>query len=197
MDPTRIRLRPDCLEDRLTPAITPTDVFGALERTELFRDALGFISNDITFLLDAGKQEGTKAIVNVAAQQSAVDFGILAEFFAALQNQIVTNPAQAGVLLPFLGGVGATQFQALVNQGNATFLSNALANVSIAPPTATPPTTGQTDTSNAIGQTTNLGQTDSVIDQAAILDALNNDTSNQDTFTTDQAVTGTQTTSRR
>lgn len=92
MDPFQFRPTLHSLEDRLTPAITPFEVFQALEQTreaqQQISDILKYFSGPVNVYAQSHFATVLPSLVD-ASVRSAV---VLNEFHGALASQIQSNP---------------------------------------------------------------------------------------------------------
>ena len=153
------------LEDRITPAITPTDVFAAVQQVESAEATLRTLSSQLGQVRGVYAQQFAIAALPALSAQSTQSLAVLAEFRGALEAQIAADPAS---LAPFLGPyVGATQkfeSRAVLAVGYADlfaqgFQSGLTGQPAVAPttPNTTPtdtPTTDPTDDGSVTDPTT-------------------------------------------
>ena len=142
------------LEDRITPAISPADVFAAVDQVESAEAALRAFSSQLGQPRGVYAQQFAVAALPALAAQSARSQAVLTEFRGALEAQIAADPAG---LSPFLGPyVAATQkfeSRAVLAAGYADLFAQGFQTGLTGQPPATPttptadtPTTPTTDT---------------------------------------------------
>lgn len=139
MENRNFRPTVDGLEDRSIPSVTPTQVVAAYVGTQTATDEL----QDLTRTLAQGRT--TREIQFLAthlrqvSEASKADAGILADHLHSLQIQIAANPALAGQLSQYTGGIGFAEYQATVNAAYAEVYARGFGAPPIVPP---PPPVG-------------------------------------------------------
>lgn len=119
MDPFQFRPTLHSLEDRLTPAITPFEVFQALEQTreaqQQISDILKYFSGPVNVYAQSHFATVLPSLVD-ASVRSAV---VLNEFHGALASQIQSNPDSSFYARELIGGAGAKLSAAYSNATKA------------------------------------------------------------------------------
>lgn len=108
MDSFHFRPRLTGLEDRLTPAVSPTDVFVSLAQTYQNQAHLQTLAEHITDPRSVATTNFIAAALQVIDHQSVRAASVLGEFTSELQQQAAANP----VLAPVLGSMRMAQFMA-------------------------------------------------------------------------------------
>ena len=139
-----LSLRVTRLEDRVTPSITPNDVFAAIGQTQATEELLRTLGSQLGIPRgDLSKQYmlAVLPVIQVQAQQAAT---VLGQFRQALELQQQGNPELAGFLAPFVDATKQTEVQAILNAGYAELYASGfradLARREPVPPTVPPPT---------------------------------------------------------
>jgi hypothetical protein len=108
MDSFHFRPRLTGLEDRLTPAVSPTDVFVSLAQTYQNQAHLQTLAEHITDPRSVATTNFIAAALQVIDHQSVQAASVLGEFTSELQQQAGVNP----LLAPVLGRMRMAQFMA-------------------------------------------------------------------------------------
>jgi hypothetical protein len=108
MDSFHFRPRLTGLEDRLTPAVSPIDVFVSLAQTYQNQASLQTLAEHITEPRSVATTDFISAGLQVIDHQSVNAASVLGEFAGELQQQAAVNP----MLSPMLGSVRMAQFMA-------------------------------------------------------------------------------------
>lgn len=141
MDPFRFRPIVTDLEDRLTPAVTPEEVFAAVDTARLSHVGITEMLGRLDEPWDAAARQqfathfaGLGALNRAAGQD-------LTEFLNALNQRIATEPDVAPHLIPVTGGVGYAVAMTIANAAYADALAVHFGGVPIPtePPPASPP----------------------------------------------------------
>jgi hypothetical protein len=118
MDPFRFRPVVTGLEDRLTPSVTPEEVFAAVDTARLSHVGLTEMLHRLGDPWgDAARQQFATHFAGLADLNRAAEQD-LGEFLAALQARIATEPDVAPHLTPVTGGVG---YALAMTQANAAY----------------------------------------------------------------------------
>jgi FKBP-type peptidyl-prolyl cis-trans isomerase FkpA len=141
MDPFRFRPVVTGLEDRLTPAVTPEEVFAAVDTARLSHVGLTEMLGRLDEPWDAAARQqfathfAGLGVLNRAAEQD------LTEFLAALNQRIATEPDVAPHLIPVTGGTGYAIAMTIANAAYADALATHFggAPIPVDPPPASPP----------------------------------------------------------
>jgi FKBP-type peptidyl-prolyl cis-trans isomerase FkpA len=119
MDPLRFRPRLEAIEDRVTPAVTPTEVFAAAFQTEFTRDMLSGLLDHLDEPMNVYEQPFWASFLPTVVQESRAAHDDLAEFANALQTQMEADDTLAAAMAPSLANARALQNQAANNAFSA------------------------------------------------------------------------------
>jgi hypothetical protein len=136
MNSFRFRPTVDGLEDRTVPNVTPTQVIQAYTYANATADEIHGV---IDTLSNARTTQEIQYIGNhfrLVTDGNRAASQILAVYMKELQTQIASDPTQAGSLSQLLGGVGAAEFQAVVNSAYADVIATGFG---VPPPVPPPP----------------------------------------------------------
>ncbi|HET6574973.1 MAG TPA: FKBP-type peptidyl-prolyl cis-trans isomerase [Fimbriiglobus sp.] len=138
MDPFRFRPIVTGLEDRLTPAVTPAEVFAAVDLARLSHVGLTEMLGRLDEPWSAAAQQQFATHFAGLAQLNRAAGQDLAEFLAALNHRIATEPAVAPHLIPVTGGTGYAIAMTIANAAYADALAVHFGGTPL-PPTPPPP----------------------------------------------------------
>ena len=143
MDSFQFRPTLKTLEDRLTPAVSPSEVFQALDQTreaqQQMRDILQYFSGPVNVFAQSHFATVLPSLVD-ASVRSAV---VLNEFHAALASQIQTSPDSSFFARELVGGAGANLSVAYSNatQAETTGVGLGAPSYAVRHPAPVPPVT--------------------------------------------------------
>ena len=115
MVPFRFRPRLEVIEDRVTPAVTPTDVFAAAFQTEQARETLWGLYQNLDEPMNVYEGPFWASFLPTLVQASRESHDVLAEFGNALQTQTESDATLAAAMAPSLANTRALQTQAANN----------------------------------------------------------------------------------
>jgi hypothetical protein len=115
MVPLRFRPRLEPVEDRVTPAVTPTEVFFAAFQTGQTQGMLAGLLDHLDEPMNVYEQPFWASFLPTVVQDSRAAHDDLAEFANALQTQLETDAVLADALAPSLANARALQNQAANN----------------------------------------------------------------------------------
>lgn len=141
MDPFRFRPLVTGLEDRVTPAVTPEEVFAAVDIARLSHVGLTEMLDRLDEPWDAAARQLFATHFAGLADLNRVAEQDLAEFLNALNHRIATEPDVAPHLIPLTGGTGYAVAMTIANAAYADALSVHFGGtpLSVLPPPASPP----------------------------------------------------------
>ncbi len=111
MDAARFRLTLVPLEDRTTPAVSPTDVFNALAQTARTEDLLQRVAARPAYGFNIYTEASLRDLLPTLTVESQRSAAVLAEYQNELAAAAVTDPAAARAVAP----VAAERYQAELN----------------------------------------------------------------------------------
>lgn len=141
MDSFQFRPTLHSLEDRLTPAVTPFEVFQAIEQTreanQQIRDILTYFSGPVNVYAQSYFATVLPSIVDASVRSTVV----LNEFFGDLERQIQSNPNSSFFAREIVGGAGSylSTSYGNTNQAETTGVGLGAAPYSVRHPPAVPP----------------------------------------------------------
>jgi hypothetical protein len=142
MDPHRFRPRLETIEDRITPAISPADVFAAVDTIATTQPALEWIGSHLNskavFTARTTLADGLPVVHRTNNAAAAV----LSEFMVDLQEAAAANPAAVGTLAALYRQAASYQSAGLENAARAADLAVNQFGAppeSLSPPPPTPP----------------------------------------------------------
>lgn len=115
MEPLRFRPRLEAVEDRVTPAVTPTDVFAAAFQTEQARETLWGLYQHLDEPMNVYEKPFWASFLPTLVQESRASHDVLAEFGNALRAQTESDGTLAAALAPSVARVQSLQSQAAIN----------------------------------------------------------------------------------
>jgi FKBP-type peptidyl-prolyl cis-trans isomerase len=115
MEPIRFRPRLEAVEDRVTPAVTPTEVFFAAFQTGQTREMLVGLLDHLDEPMNVYEKPFWASFLPSVVQESRAAHNDLAEFANALQTQLEADAVLADALAPSLANARALQAQAANN----------------------------------------------------------------------------------
>lgn len=155
MTPFRPRL--DRLDDRLTPTVSPTQVFDALHQSAAGNQVLGFIADNPHYLVQRVYQPFARQVLKDTADRNDAGVAVLDQFLSDLRTKITAEPTQAAALTPFVSQVAAAKFQAqtvaAVARLDLNYVNQALGIVEPPPGTSPPPPPPAVDLTSDSGMT--------------------------------------------
>ncbi|HET6575368.1 MAG TPA: FKBP-type peptidyl-prolyl cis-trans isomerase [Fimbriiglobus sp.] len=119
MEPLRFRPRLEAIEDRVTPSVTPTEVFAAAFQTAQARETLRGLFQHLGEPMNVYEKPFWASFLPTLVQDSRAAHDDLAEFGNSLQTQSGSNATLAAALAPTLGRARALQAQAAANAFSA------------------------------------------------------------------------------
>ncbi len=119
MDSFQFRPRLNDLEDRLTPAATPFEVFQALEQTREAQQQISDILKYFSGPVNVYAQSYFATVLPSIADASVRSAVVLNEFHAALADRIEANPDSSFFARELIGGAGANLAVAYTNAQQA------------------------------------------------------------------------------
>src|SRR5687768_7990781 len=115
MVPLRFRPRLEAVEDRLTPAVTPTEVFAAALQTAQTEAMLVGLVDHLDEPMNVYEKPFWASFLPTVVQESRAAHDDLAEFANALQTQMESDATLAAAMGPSLARARALQNQAANN----------------------------------------------------------------------------------
>lgn len=149
------------LEERLNPAVTPTQVYSAISSSITIEQIINDVGSTLQMPRGAYAQQYLIAVLPSLAVQSQQNAQVLGEFRMALQNQIAANPNLTTLLGPYVAATQQNEVLALLNAnyanlyaqgfytnltGDRTQLFPPLPPVTSPPPVTSTPGTGDQNT---------------------------------------------------
>src|SRR5687768_14393005 len=142
MVPLRFRPRLEAIEDRVTPAVTPTQVYAAAFQTEQTREMLWGLLQHLDEPMNVYEKPFWASFLPTVVQESRASHDVLAEFGNALQTQTQSDATLAAAMAPSLANTRALQNQAAINAlyGGAIAMEFGVPETTVFPlPTPPPP----------------------------------------------------------
>jgi peptidylprolyl isomerase len=115
MDSFKFRPKLSNLEDRLTPAVTPFEVFQAIEQTREVQQQMRDILNYFSGPVNVYAQSYFATVLPQLVDESGRSAVVLNEFHGALSSQIEANPDSSAWAREMIGGIGANLSHAYTN----------------------------------------------------------------------------------
>ena len=115
MEPLRFRPRLEAVEDRLTPAVTPTEVYAAAFETAQTREMLAGLIDHLDEPMNVYEKPFWSSFLPSVVNESRAAHDDLAEFANTLQTQTDTDATLAAAMAPSLARARALQNQAADN----------------------------------------------------------------------------------
>lgn len=115
MEPLRFRPRLEAIEDRVTPAVTPTEVFAAAFQTQFTQQMLTGLLDHLDEPMNVYEQPFWSSFLPSVVQDSRAAHDDLAEFANGLQTQTESDDTLAAAMAPSLANARALQNQAANN----------------------------------------------------------------------------------
>jgi hypothetical protein len=106
MDSFKFRPKVNALEDRVTPAVTPFEVFQALEQTREAQQQISDILKYFSGPVNVHAQSYFATVLPSIVDESVRSAVVLNEFHAALADQIEASPDAAFFARELVGGTG-------------------------------------------------------------------------------------------
>ena len=111
MQPNRFKLQVVNLEDRITPAVSPMDVFNAIDHANTTRDTLAAVIKLAPDLVNVYTAAFLRTLLPTLTAESVNSAAVLAEYQNNLADEAVSNPEAAQLI----GRVALERYKAEIN----------------------------------------------------------------------------------